>query len=256
MLTEARSVLEVRDLVCGFPGEGKAAVAGVSLTLQPGERVALLGPSGAGKTTLCRCILGLEAPTRGEVRVEGQVWSTLPRREQQRRRAWVQYVPQDAMAALDPQQTAAEHVAETLSVLVGRPREVAARQARHMLEQLGVGHRADALPRQMSAGEQRRVTLARVLALSPRLLVADEPTSGLDADRRADVLRDLFGTLSPRAACLWVTHEVAMARAWCTRAVVMMDGRIVDDLDWPDGEARHPWTRRMMDPWGEARGHA
>lgn len=197
-----------------------------------------------------RCLLGLIAPTSGSVQLEGRPWDPRSAAARQRRRTRYQFVPQDASAALDPQQTALEAISETLRVLGGRYPEVARHQGRALLERLGLGHRLHALPRELSAGEQRRVTLARVLALSPRLIVADEPTSGLDADRREDVLRILFGNLPPSAACLWVTHEATLARAWCTRALFLMEGRIVDDLNWPDDEPTVPWARRQLDSWG------
>ncbi|HJN75440.1 MAG TPA: dipeptide/oligopeptide/nickel ABC transporter ATP-binding protein [Myxococcota bacterium] len=214
-----------------------------------GEVVALVGQSGSGKTTVSRIVLGLETATSGKVEIDGLDWTNMSEGERFPHRHKYQYVPQDAMSALDPQQTALEHVVETLRVLGGRDREAAVRDARAMLERLGLGHRGHALPREMSGGEQRRVTLARVLALSPRLIVADEPTSGLEPDRREEVLRDLIGNLPETAACILVTHDLAAAKRWCTRALVMLEGRVIERLKLPEDEPNHPYARQLFDPW-------
>jgi len=119
-----------------------------------------------------------------------------------------------------------------------------------MLADLGLSERTGALPREMSGGEQRRVTLARVLALEPRLIVADEPTSGLDADRQEQVLEDMINNLPPKAGCIFVTHDMAQARNWCHRALVMLEGRVVEELRFPHDQPTHPYARMLFDPWG------
>ncbi len=225
------------------------AVRGVDFKVRRGEVVALVGQSGSGKTTLSRIVLGLEAPTTGEVWIEAHRWDQLAERERQRHRIAYQYIPQDAMAALDPQQTVLEHVVETLTVLGRKSQADARAAAAAMLARLGLSHRHDALPRELSGGEQRRVTLARVLALEPRLVVADEPTSGLDPDRRASVLADLIGNLPPDAGCILVTHDLDAAVHYCHRAVVMLEGRVIEELDLRTDEPRHPYTRSLLDPW-------
>lgn len=225
------------------------AVAGVDLELREGEVVALVGQSGSGKTTVSRLILGLEQPTGGEIWLDGQRWDTRTEAERRAQRLPYQYVPQDAMGALDPQQTALEHVMETLTVLGGCPSAEAEARGMAMLRRLGLAERRDALPREMSGGEQRRVTLARVLALEPRLVVADEPTSGLDPDRRGSVLEDLIGNLPPKAACVLVTHDMSEARDWCHRVVVMLAGRVIEELDLHAARPAHPYARVLFDPW-------
>jgi peptide/nickel transport system ATP-binding protein len=225
------------------------AVRGVDFHVREGEVVALVGQSGSGKTTLSRIVLGLEAPTAGAVWIESHRWDQLPERERQRHRIAYQYIPQDAMAALDPQQTVIEAIVETLTVLAGRTPAEARGVAASMLARLGLSHRHDALPRELSGGEQRRVTLARVLALEPRLVVADEPTSGLDPDRRASVLADLIGNLPSRAGCILVTHDLDAAVHYCHRAVVMLEGRVIEELDLRSAAPTHPYTRSLLDPW-------
>lgn len=225
------------------------AVRGVDFHVAAGEVVALVGQSGSGKTTLSRIVLGLEEASAGSVHIESHRWDTMAERDRQKHRIAYQYIPQDAMAALDPQQTVLEHVVETLVVLAGLSARDAQVAGAAMLARLGLSHRHEALPRELSGGEQRRVTLARVLALNPRLVVADEPTSGLDPDRRASVLADLIGNLPAGAGCILVTHDLDAAIHYCHRAVVMLEGCVIEELDLRTDEPRHPYTRTLLDPW-------
>lgn len=245
------SFVTVREVVVAFGSV--TALRGVSLELEAGESVALVGQSGSGKTTLARCVLGLELPTAGEIHVDGRSWSARSASERRTLRQELQYVPQDALSALDPQQSVLEHLVETLTVLAGRsPRDALAR-AHGLLTSLGLDHRSRALPRELSGGEQRRVTLARVLALSPRLVVADEPTAGLEPDRQDRVLEDLFGHLPGGSGCLMVTHDMRHAQRWCGRAVVMREGRVIEEVRFPDGRPTHPYAKQLFDPWSDER---
>ncbi|MBT3221909.1 MAG: ABC transporter ATP-binding protein [Proteobacteria bacterium] len=227
------------------------AVVDVSLSVAPNEVLALVGQSGSGKTTLARCILGLESITSGTILIEGNRWDDKKENARRPLRVKYQYIPQDALSALDPQQNALDHVIESLTVLGGRSKDVAAAEAVAMLEKLGLSERQFALPREMSGGEQRRVTLARVFALQPKLIVADEPTSGLDPDRQEVVLQDLITNLPEGSGCVLVTHDMAQARKWCHRALVMLEGRVVEELRLPEGQPTHPYARMLFDPWGE-----
>ncbi|MED5369413.1 MAG: ATP-binding cassette domain-containing protein [Myxococcota bacterium] len=228
------------------------AVIDFNTQIRAGEVLALVGQSGSGKTTVSRMVLGLETVSSGQILLDKLPWSQMSERERFPHRVRFQYVPQDPMAALDPQQTALEHVVETLRVLKGLERGAATEQATAMLHRLGLGERLGALPREMSGGEQRRVTLARVLALTPRLVVADEPTSGLEPDRRESVLQDLIGNLPETAACILVTHDLAAARRWANRALVMLEGRVVEELNLPQDTPTHPYARQLFDPWNAA----
>jgi ABC-type glutathione transport system ATPase component len=229
------------------------AVNGVSLCVQQGEVIALVGQSGSGKTTLARIILGLEEPTSGEIWLNGERWDGIGESTRRKLRPRYQYVPQDAMGALNPQQTALEHIVETYKVLGGASAQESQPKAIKLLESLGLGNRLQALPREMSGGEQRRVTLARVLALDPLLVVADEPTSGLDPDRRDSVLEALIGNLPKTAACLLVTHDMSEAKQWCHRIFVMLEGKVIEELDMTQENPRptHPYALALFDPWSE-----
>lgn len=231
------------------PSREIPAVQGVDFEVAEGEVVALVGQSGSGKTTVSRIVLGLEEPTAGEIWLDGQRWDGLTEAERRPRRVRYQYVPQDALGALDPQQTALEHVVETLGALGRLPPKEALDRGREILSRLGLGAREGALPREMSGGEQRRVTLARVLALEPRLVVADEPTSGLDVDRRESVLEALVGNLPKGAGCILVTHDMAEARGWCNRVLAMLAGRVIEEVDLQKAQPAHPYARILFDPW-------
>jgi len=251
-------LVEVRGLFKEFVDSGPwpwspkkrvEAVRDVSFSVHPGEVIALVGQSGSGKTTVSRVVLGLEKATEGGVWIEGQRWDNLSERARRPKRVDYQYVPQDAMAALDPQQTALEHVVETLKILGGHSADEALHRGKAMLERLGLTERRDALPREMSGGEQRRVTLARVLALDPKLVVADEPTSGLDPERREEVLEALIGNLPENAGCIIVTHDMSEAKNWCDRILVMLHGEVIEELNGREDVPQHPYSKVLFDPW-------
>jgi putative ABC transport system ATP-binding protein len=225
------SVLEMIDIT-RVHGEGAAAVhalRGVSMDVRAGELVAVMGPSGSGKSTLLHLAGGLDAPTTGDVVVEGVVLSSLSRRglAELRRRA-IGYVFQDFN--LIPALTAAENVA--------LPREldgVRARQAREeavrALAEVGVEDLADRFPDDMSGGQQQRVAIARALVGERRLVLADEPTGALDSETGEAVLRLLRTRVDEGAAGVLVTHEARHA-AWADRVVFLRDGRMVDETGW------------------------
>ncbi|MGC6492465.1 MAG: ATP-binding cassette domain-containing protein [Myxococcota bacterium] len=228
------------------------ALRGVDLVLAPGEVVALVGQSGSGKTTLARCILGTEQPSAGEISVLGFAWDRLDAAAETTLQRQVQYIPQDALSALDPQQTVLEHIVESVTVVGGRPAAEARVEAQQLLDSLGIGHRASALPRDLSGGEQRRVTLARVLCLQPRIIVADEPTSGLDPRRRDEVLEDLIDARPEGTGVIWVTHDLGLAARFADRALVMLEGEVVERVELPDGKPSHPYATMLFDPWSVA----
>jgi len=197
----------------------------LTLTVEAGERVALLGPSGCGKTTLLNLLGGLDRPETGEVRFRGEVLSAAtPARLAQLRREALGTVFQ--FFHLIPTLTARENVELPLQLL-GRPRFEARARAEHLLAAVGLRERAQAWPRELSGGEMQRVAVARALAARPALLLADEPTGNLDSASGARVL-DLLADLSAQegAALVMVTHSEAAA-AICHRVVRMQDGRIL-----------------------------
>jgi putative ABC transport system ATP-binding protein len=198
---------------------------GVDLTVAAGERVAVVGPSGSGKSSLIAVAAGLERPTAGTVRLFGEDLARLNEDSRARlRRGRVSLVFQSFH--LLPNMTAEENVAAPMEIAGAGG---AIETARTWLERVGLGERRRHYPHQLSGGEQQRVALARALAARPALLFADEPTGNLDADNAvavADLMFDLVAEIG--AALVLVTHEPSLA-ARAERRVTMAGGRIVSD---------------------------
>jgi putative ABC transport system ATP-binding protein len=198
---------------------------GVSLAVEPGETIALLGPSGSGKSSLLMVAAGLEAPTSGRVRIASTDITRMGEDALARfRRGNVGIVFQSFH--LIPTMTALENVAVPLELL---GRSDAFDVARTELQTVGLGHRLDHYPGQLSGGEQQRVALARAMAPQPKVLFADEPTGNLDGATGKDVSDLLFALHAKTKTTLFlVTHEEALARR-CKRIVRLKDGAIVAD---------------------------
>jgi putative ABC transport system ATP-binding protein len=201
------------------------ALRGVDLEVAPGELVAVMGPSGSGKSSLLQVAGGLDAPTAGQVLVEGRDLAGLSVKAVAAvRRRSVGYVFQDLN--LLPSLSAAENVALPLE-LDGVGRRGARRQARAALDEVGVGELASRFPDEMSGGQQQRVAIARALVGPRRLLLADEPTGALDSATGEQVLRVLRARCEAGAAGVLVTHEARHA-GWADRVVFLRDGVVVD----------------------------
>jgi putative ABC transport system ATP-binding protein len=196
---------------------------GVDLIVEAGERVAIVGPSGSGKSSLLAVAAGLEQPTAGEVRLFGHDLGTLSEDGRARlRRGRVSLVFQSFH--LLPNMTAMENVSAPMEIAGVRN---AAAQAEAWLDRVGLIARLEHYPHQLSGGEQQRVALARALAARPALLFADEPTGNLDGPNArtvADLMFDLVAEIG--AALVLVTHDLVLAQR-ASRQVVMADGLIV-----------------------------
>jgi putative ABC transport system ATP-binding protein len=220
-------VIDARDVTLRF-GSGSAAVEvlrGVDLQVTAGERLAILGPSGSGKSSLMAVLAGLERATSGQVRVAGADFSALDEDGLARaRRGRIGIVLQ--AFHLIPTMTALENVAVPLELAGGAD---PAGKARGELEAVGLAHRLDHYPTQLSGGEQQRVGLARALVARPSLIFADEPTGNLDEATGLAVIELLFDRLAETGATLvLITHDAALA-ARCDRIIEMKDGHIVRD---------------------------
>ena len=219
----------VRDVVKRFPvGDGEVTVLrGVSLAIAPGEFVALVGPSGNGKSTLLNMMTGIDHPSEGEVIVTGQSVHTMSENELSVWRGehlgiifqFFQLLP--ALSLL-------KNVMLPMDLVKKTPRRERAERAMNLLDMVGLADQAHKLPSQVSGGQQQRAAIARALANDPPLLVADEPTGNLDS-RTADEVMTLFGDLvqSGRTVVM-VTHERDLADRF-TRTIELADGRIVAD---------------------------
>jgi len=220
-------VLRIAGLRLGRGGQ--PVLAGVDLSAGAGEVVALMGLSGAGKTTVLRVIAGLETPDAGEVvapRV-GMVFQF--------------HFLFEHLSALENVMLAPVHALRL-------PRAEAERRARELLEQLGVAHRAGARPAQLSGGEAQRVAIARALATDPPLLLLDEPTASLDPARRHELGDALAGLAGAGRALLLTSHDDDFVREHCTRVLVLAEGRVVEQGE-PQlvlTRPRHPATKQLL----------
>jgi ABC-type glutathione transport system ATPase component len=226
-LLEARGVSKIFRSTHLFGNHTETrALDDVSVTIQPGAIIGIVGESGSGKSTLARCILGLEKPTSGEILFEGQDMRTMRRSQ----RGQIQPIFQNPTSSLNPRRRVGAVIAEPL--LIHGNASAAERKA-EVARLLGLvalpAEHADRYPSQLSGGQCQRVSIARALALKPKLIVADEATSALDVliqRQIVDLLADLrrqFGV-----AMLFVSHNLAVTARLCDEIVVMHRGRIVE----------------------------
>ena len=224
--------LKLENIVQRYRGAPAAAVDGVSLQINAGELVALLGPSGCGKTTLLRIIAGFVQQTSGQVLVGGRAIDELPPHRREVGVVFQNY-------ALFPHMNAGENVGYGLACR-GASRADQTRRAKEMLELVRMGHLAERLPREMSGGQQQRVALARVLAVSPRILLLDEPFAALDKGLRLDMqievkrIQRLAGI-----TCIMVTHDQEEALSMADRVAVINQGRL-EQFDVPNAVYDQP----------------
>jgi oligopeptide/dipeptide ABC transporter ATP-binding protein len=253
-------LLEVTDLVKHFPIKSGVivdrevgrirAVDGVTLTLDEGETLGLVGESGCGKSTLARCVLRLIEPTRGRVLLDEEDLTALPEEALRRRRRDIQMVFQDPTASLNPRLSVAATVDEPLALHT--PLAGAARRERvdEVLEEVGLGAGLrDRYPHQLSGGQRQRVNIARAIATHPRLVVLDEPTSALDVSLRARVIL-LLAELKRRMGMtyLFISHDLSTVRYLCDRVAVMYLGVLVEEAPAAElfDHPAHPYTRALL----------
>ena len=225
------------------------AVAGVDLRVERGETLALVGESGSGKTTLARCVAGLIGDYRGSFRFDGELVAARSRRRPELRRS-IQMVFQDPRSSLNPRMTVGRIVAEGWEAHPSAAPEDREAGLVELLDQVGldeslIGRR----PGELSGGQCQRVSIARALALRPRLLVCDEAVSALDVSVQAQILRLLI-ELRKRLGLtmIFISHDLALVHHLCSEGAVMQAGGIVEQ-GTPAEVLRHPqhaYTRTLL----------
>jgi peptide/nickel transport system ATP-binding protein len=252
-------ILSVEDLAVHFPLGGSwlgrdrrwlRAVDGVDLTLKRGECLGLVGESGSGKSTVALSILGLLAPTRGRIVVDGQVVTSRPSGDRKALARIVQMVFQDPYASLNPRQTVRRTLEDPLRVHgVTATSEIEDRVAT-MLRHVGLRpEQAGRYPHEFSGGQRQRIGIARALILNPKIVICDEPVSALDVSIRAQIINlllELKETLG--LSYIMISHDLGVVEHMSDRVAVMYLGRIVETGHWREIFERpaHPYTRTLI----------
>jgi cell division transport system ATP-binding protein len=217
-------VIETRRLSKVY-SRGLYALRDLTLTVEKAEFVFLTGPSGAGKSTFLRLLLMQERPTEGEVFVNGHNLSLLSRREIQEYRRGIGFVFQDFK--LIPGRTVLENISFVPEVL-GVPAAHQRRRAFQVLKWVGLQHRMNAFPKDLSGGEQQRIAIARALVNDPALLIADEPTGNLDPDLSLEIMNLLREINAGGTTVLVATHDRELIRLVGRRTITLDQGRVVE----------------------------
>lgn len=255
-----RTLLEVTDLVKHFPIKSGVvldrevarvkAVDGVSLTINEGETLGLVGESGCGKSTLCRVILQLSAPTSGSVRFAGEELVGRSRRSLRPIRRQIQMVFQDPYASLNPRKRISQIIGEPMEMHgLATGRDLGAK-VRDLLDRVGLRpEHADRYPHEFSGGQRQRIGIARAVALQPKLIIADEPVSALDVSVQAQIvnlLKDLQSEMG--LSYLFVAHDLGVVRHVSDRVAVMYLGRIVESAAAGDlyEQPLHPYSNALL----------
>jgi peptide/nickel transport system ATP-binding protein len=248
-------LVRIRGLTRSHPargrGEAVAALDGVDLEIRRGSALALVGRSGAGKSTVARCLARLEDPDGGTIAFDGADVLSLRGPALRAFREKVQLILQDSAAALDPRFTALEIVAEPLEILGRGSAGERWRRARELMETVALpADCAVRRPGQLSGGQRQRLAIARALAVEPRLLILDEAFAGLDASVQARIAA-LLGDLRSRHGLtfLFVSHDLALMASLADEAAVMHEGRIVESgpIARLFASPRHPRTRELVE---------
>lgn len=253
------TLLEVKNLTKHFPVRGgvllrakasNKAVDGVSLTINPGETLGLVGESGCGKSTLGKCIVRLYDPTDGEIWFEGKDIARMNTRQLKPQRQDMQMIFQDPMESLNSRHTVGEIVEEPLKVQKLGNAESRRKRVGELLEIVGLPARsATRYPFEFSGGQRQRIGIARSLALNPKLVVCDEPVSALDVSIQSQIL-NLLNDLQEEfnLSYLFIAHDLAVVKHISDRIAIMYLGKIVEvgDGDEVYHKQKHPYTKALV----------
>jgi polar amino acid transport system ATP-binding protein len=233
-------LLAIEDLHKSFGS--LEVIKGVSFDMDCKERLVLMGPSGSGKSTLVRCINWIEPPSDGRITFDGKVVDS-GKSDIRRLREEIGMVFQQFNVF--PHLTALQNVALGPVVVKKTARKVAEAEAMELLAKVGLSHRADHKPGQMSGGEQQRVAIARALAMHPKLMLFDEPTSSIDVELIHEVLDVMVRLADEGMTMIVVTHEMGFAKEVADR-VIFMDQGLIIETGTPSELFEHPQHERTQ----------
>ena len=233
--------IEIKDLHKSF---GKLEVLkGISLEIEKGQVVCVIGPSGSGKSTLLRCINRLEEPTSGEIIVDNMV-ITDPATDINKVRQNIGMVFQQFN--LFPHLSSKQNIMMAPLELKLKTKQEADQKALELLERVGLAEKAEAMPRQLSGGQQQRIAIARALAMEPDIMLFDEPTSALDPEMVGEVLAVMKELAAMGMTMVVVTHEMGFARDVADRVIFMDEGIIMEEAP-PQEMFKNPTHPRTME---------
>lgn len=241
------AILEVNNFRKSFGTND--VLRGVDLTLEEGEVLAIIGPSGGGKTTLLRCINFLEKADEGTMKVKGELvfdGADPKMSEEQLRQNRLHFGLVFQQFNLFPQYTALENVTLAPNLLEKGSKTENELRARQLLERVGLGDKINSYPCELSGGQQQRVAIARALALSPDILCFDEPTSSLDPEITGEVLKVIRQLADENTTMIIVTHEMGFAKEVADK-VIFIDEGVIAEEGAPKAVFEAPESRRLQD---------
>lgn len=251
-LLEAKDIVKHFPLKGGFLGRGKAkvqAVNGVSLSVEEGKTLGLVGESGCGKTTLARVLMRLIAPTSGQIRLDGEDITEFSEKKLRPLRKKFQMIFQDPYSSLNPRMTVGQILTEPLKV--HRIRNGTGQREKVMETLFKVGLSPDSYskyPHEFSGGQRQRIGIARALMLIPKLIIADEPVSALDVSIQAQIINLLMNLQTEMGLTfIFIAHDLKVVRHISDKIVVMYLGHVAEELPATElDHARHPYTHALL----------
>ena len=252
------SILEIKNIKKSF-GEDLEVLQDISLAVEEGEVVSILGPSGSGKSTLLRCATFLEQIDSGSIAYGGKVYvenDTAGNAKKPERAKILEAQSNFGLVFQDfnlfPHFSVLKNVMDAPVKNQKRPKQEVEKEARALLAKMGLEGKEDAYPCELSGGQKQRVAIARALALRPKMLYFDEPTSALDPEITAEILRVLKGLAAEKMTMVIVTHEIDFARAVSDRVIFMDGGKVVEEgrpeevLDNPKNERTKAFLQKLQ----------
>lgn len=252
------SILEIKNIKKSF-GEDLEVLQDISLAVEEGEVVSILGPSGSGKSTLLRCATFLEQIDSGSIAYGGKVYvenDTAGIAKKPERAKILEAQSNFGLVFQDfnlfPHFSVLKNVMDAPVKNQKRPKQEVEKEARALLAKMGLEGKEDAYPCELSGGQKQRVAIARALALRPKMLYFDEPTSALDPEITAEILRVLKGLAAEKMTMVIVTHEIDFARAVSDRVIFMDGGKVVEEgrpeevIDNPKNERTKAFLQKLQ----------
>ena len=251
--TENTPLLEVRNLKKYFGKKDRVlhAVDDISVTIQQGKTLGVVGESGCGKSTLGRTVLRLLEPTDGQIIFDGQDITHVSEREMRKYRQSMQIIFQDPYSSLNPRKSVAEIIATPLKVNhICKDRASLQKRVRELMDTVGLAERLyDAYPHELDGGRRQRICIARALAINPKFIVCDEPVSALDVSIQAQILNLLMDLQDEMGLTyMFITHDLSVVKHISSEIMVMYLGRFVEEgpRERLLREPAHPYTRALL----------